>query len=150
MNRKSAVLTLSIGIGQRVRIAVRAGSRPRRDLLGPAHRREGRVGLRRMRGRAARLRRLRAGPQPTPQQIIEQATSAMRPSTGKRDCAPSSVLRARALAALALYAFEQISTAGVLTIIAVEVVASDRLFRADRPHAADHVALAQDPALLSS
>ena len=26
----------------------------------------------------------------------------------------------------------------------------DRLFRADRPHAADHVALAQDPALLSS
>ena len=33
-------------------------------------------------------------------------------------------LRGAPLAALALYAFEQISTAGVLTIIAVEVVAS--------------------------
>lgn len=62
---------------------------------------------------------------PTPQQIIEQGderNAAINGKAGLRAFEAFSVLAP--LAALALYAFEQISTAGVLTIIAVEVVAS--------------------------
>ena len=62
---------------------------------------------------------------PTPQQMIEQGderNAAINGKAGLRAFEAFSVLAP--LAALALYAFEQISTAGVLTIIAVEVVAS--------------------------
>ena len=58
-------------------------------------------------------------------QMIEQGderNAAINEKAGLRAFEAFSVLAP--LAALALYAFEQISTAGVLTIIAVEVVAS--------------------------
>ena len=58
-------------------------------------------------------------------QMIEQGderNAAINGKAGLRAFEAFSVLAP--LAALALYAFEQISTAGVLTIIAVEVVAS--------------------------
>lgn len=78
-----------------------------------------------MRGRAARLRRLRAGPQAHAAQIIEQGDERNAAINGKAGlCAFEAFSMLAPLAALALYAFEQISTAGVLTIIAVEVVAS--------------------------
>ena len=78
-----------------------------------------------MRGRAARLRRLRAGPQAhaaADHRAGRRAQCAINGKAGLRAFEAFSVLAP--LAALALYAFEQISTAGVLTIIAVEVVAS--------------------------
>ncbi len=62
---------------------------------------------------------------PTPQQIIEQGDERNAAINGKAGlCAFEAFSMLAPLAALALYAFEQISTAGVLTIIAVEVVAS--------------------------
>ena len=53
---------------------------------------------------------------------IYERNAAINGKAGLRAFEAFSVLAP--LAALALYAFEQISTAGVLTIIAVEVVAS--------------------------
>ena len=96
MNRKSAVLTLSIGIACAI-VAVALAL----DLGGIS------------------------SVLPTPQQIIEQGDERNAAINGKAGlCAFEAFSMLAPLAALALYAFEQISTAGVLTIIAVEVVAS--------------------------
>ena len=120
MNRKSAVLTLSIGIACAI-VAVALAL----DLCGissvlpiAAKGVWGFAGC-----AAARLvcGAFALAHKPTPQQMIER-NAAINEKAGLRAFEAFSVLAP--LAALALYAFEQISTAGVLTIIAVEVVAS--------------------------
>ena len=119
MNRKSAVLTLSIGIA--VALALDLGGIS--SVLPIAAK-----GVWGFAGCAAALLVCGAfalAHKPTPQQIIEQGderNAAINGKAGLRAFEAFSVLAP--LAALALYAFEQISTAGVLTIIAVEVVAS--------------------------
>ena len=121
-DRKSAVPTLSIGIACAI-VAV-AGSRPGGLLILPIAAKD----VWGFAGCAAALLVCGAfalAHKPTPQQIIEQGderNAAINGKAGLRAFEAFSVLAP--LAALALYAFEQISTAGVLTIIAVEVVAS--------------------------
>ena len=115
MNRKSAVLTLSIGIACAiVAVALALDLGGISSVLPIAAK-----GVWGFAGCAAALLVCGAfalAHKPTPQQIIEQGDERNAAINGKAG-------RGRSL---------------------------DRLFRADRPHAADHVALAQDPALLSS
>lgn len=150
MNRKSAVLTLSIGIASAiVAVALALDLGGISSVLPIAAK-----GVWGFRGCAAALLVCGAfalAHKPTPQQIIEQGderNAAINGKAGLRAFEAFSVLAP--LAALALYAFEQISTAGRAHDHRRRGRSLDRLFRADRPHAADHVALAQDPALLSS
>lgn len=124
MNRKSAVLTLSIGIASAiVAVALALDLGGISSVLSIAAK-----GVWGFAGCAAALLVCGAfalAHKPTPQQIIEQGderNAAINGKAGLRAFEAFSVLAP--LAALALYAFEQISTAGVLTIIAVEVVAS--------------------------
>ena len=120
MNRKSAVLTLSIGIASAiVAVALALDLGGISSVLPIAAK-----GVWGFAGCAAALLVCGAfalAHKPTPQQIIEQGderNAAINGKAGLRAFEAFSVLAP--LAALALYAFEQ----GVLTIIAVEVVAS--------------------------
>ena len=121
MNRKSAVLTLSIGIASAI-VAVALAL----DLGGISSGLP--IAAKGGWGFAAALLVCGAfalAHKPTPQQIIEQGDERNAAINGKAGlCAFEAFSMLAPLAALALYAFEQISTAGVLTIIAVEVVAS--------------------------
>ena len=107
MNRKSAVLTLSIGIASAiVAVALALDLGGISSVLPIAAK-----GVWGFAGCAAALLVCGAfalAHKPTPQQIIEQGDERNAAINGKAG----------------LRAFEQISTAGVLTIIAVEVVAS--------------------------
>lgn len=125
MNRKSAVLTLSIGIACAiVAVALALDLGGISSVLPIAAK-----GVWGFAGCAAALLVCGAfalAHKPTPQQIIEQGDERNAAINGKAGlCAFEAFSMLAPLAALALYAFEQqISTAGVLTIIAVEVVAS--------------------------
>ena len=116
MTRKSAVLTLSIGIACAiVAVALALDLGGISSVLPIAAK-----GVWGFAGCAFALAH-----KPTPQQIIEQGDERNAAINGKAGlCAFEAFSMLAPLAALALYAFEQISTAGVLTIIAVEVVAS--------------------------
>ena len=150
MNRKSAVLTLSIGIASAiVAVALALDLGGISSVLPIAAK-----GVWGFAGCAAALLVCGAfalAHKPTPQQIIEQGDERNAAINGKAG----------------LRAFEAFSVLAPLGgARAVRLRADqhgrrahdhrrrgrslDRLFRADRPHAADHVALAQDPALLSS
>ena len=124
LNRKSAVLTLSIGIACAiVAVALALDLGGISSVLPIAAK-----GVWGFAGCAAALLVCGAfalAHKPTPQQIIEQGDERNAAINGKAGlCAFEAFSMLAPLAALALYAFEQISTAGVLTIIAVEVVAS--------------------------
>ena len=149
MNRKSAVLTLSIGIACAI-VAVALAL----DLCGissvlPIAAK----GVWGFAGCAAALLVCGAfalAHKPTPQQIIEQGderNAAINEKAGLRAFEAFSVLAFSGARAVRLRADQHGRRAHDHRRRGRSL---DRLFRADRPHAADHVALAQDPALLSS